>query len=108
MPPRKKAVPAEVRQPQASGDRSDTVVDENHPLEEPPVGDILKEIEERREAVLEAVKAHVSNTFTPACYFIQCSLIIFTSNLNYLRTILPITRFSVILLLLNRDRVEQV
>ncbi len=62
MPPRKKAPPAAARQPQASGDHSVTVLDENQPLEEPPVGDILKEIEERREAVLEAVKAHVSNT----------------------------------------------
>ena len=57
MPPRKKGAPATVRQPQASADRSDTVADGNHPLDEPPVGNILKEIEERREAVVESRKS---------------------------------------------------
>ena len=70
MPPRKKAAPAAARQPQASGDRSDAVADVNQPIDESPVGNILKEIEERREAVLEAVKSHVSSTSS-------CQLLIF-------------------------------
>jgi hypothetical protein len=63
MPPRKKASPATIRQPQASGDRSETVVDGSQPLVESPAENILNEIEDRREALLEAVKAHVNLTF---------------------------------------------